>query len=144
MARMVSDMLFLANAERGMVLPGRERFAMALEVQALMEFFDAGAEEKGVRLTLSGDGELDGDRLMFRRAMGNLLSNAVRHSDPGSPVEKTVHRGEYVLSIHVMNTADVRRWGPAPPVGISSTHFLSARWPPGAAGEQVPGKALRE
>ena len=103
MARMVSDMLFLANAERGMVLPGRERFAMALEVQALMEFFDAGAEEKGVRLTLSGDGELDGDRLMFRRAMGNLLSNAVRHSDPGSPVEKTVHRGEYVLSIHVMN-----------------------------------------
>ena len=93
---------------------------------------------------MSGDGELDGDRLMFRRAMGNLLSNAVRHSDPGSPVEKTVHRGEYVLSIHVMNTADVRRWGPAPPVGISSTHFLSARWPPVAAGEQVPGKALRE
>jgi two-component system heavy metal sensor histidine kinase CusS len=106
MARMVSDMLFLAKAERGMALPARERFAVAHEVQALLEFFDAAAEEKGVRLTLSGDGELDGDRLMFRRAMGNLLSNAVRHSDPGSPVAVTINRGEYGLSIHIENASD--------------------------------------
>ncbi|EHR73133.1 heavy metal sensor kinase [Burkholderiales bacterium JOSHI_001] len=106
MARMVSDMLFLAKAERGMALPGRERFAVAPEIRTLLEFYDAMAEEKGVRLSLAGDGEIDGDRLMFRRALGNLLSNAVRHGDAGSQVAVAVERDGSSLLVSVENAAD--------------------------------------
>ena len=106
MARMVADMLFLAKAERGMPLPNRERFSAAQEVQALLEFYDAVAEEKGIRLGVTGDGEIDGDRLMFRRAVSNLLSNAVRHGDPGSPVTVKIGTSDEGVSISVSNTAD--------------------------------------
>ena len=106
MARMVADMLFLAKAERGMALPSRERFAAAQEVQALLEFYDAVAEEKGLRLRVVGDGVIDGDRLMFRRAVSNLLSNAIRHADPASEVVVTIVEGELDVSLSVENMAD--------------------------------------
>lgn len=106
MARMVADMLFLAKAERGMDLPNRERFSSAREAQALLEFYDAVAEEKDIRLSVTGDGMIDGDRLMFRRAVSNLLSNAVRHGDPGSDVSVTIDVGELGVSISVENAVD--------------------------------------
>lgn len=106
MARMVADMLFLAKAERGMALPNRERFPAAPEVQALLEFYDAVAEEKGIRLSVVGEGVIDGDRLMFRRAVSNLLSNAIRHGDPGSQVVVAIDRAERGVSISVENAAD--------------------------------------
>ena len=106
MARMVADMLFLAQAERGMALPSRERFSTAREVRALLEFYDAVAEEKGIHLGVTGDGEIVGDRLMFRRAVSNLLSNAVRHGDPGSRVAVTIDVDEAGVSVSVANAAD--------------------------------------
>jgi two-component system heavy metal sensor histidine kinase CusS len=106
MARMVADMLFLAKAERGMTLPNREQFSAAQEVRALLEFYDAVAEEKGARLSVSGDALVDADRLMFRRAISNLLSNAIRHGDPGSPVEVAINQGEQGVSVCVQNSAD--------------------------------------
>lgn len=86
LARMVSDMLFLAKTEQGMALPQQEQFAAAPEVQALLEFYEAVAEEKKVRLSMQGDGTVSGDRLMVRRAVSNLLSNALRHTPEGGEV----------------------------------------------------------
>lgn len=106
MARMVADMLFLAKAERCIALPIREQFPAAPEVQALLEFYDAVAEEKGVKLRLVGEGVIDGDRLMFRRAVSNLLSNAVRHGDPGSEVVVMIEPSERDVAVSVENTAD--------------------------------------
>lgn len=68
LARMVSDMLFLAKTERGVDLPHKERFSARQDALALLEFYEAVAEEKRIRLQLKGDGEVEGDRLMFRRA----------------------------------------------------------------------------
>lgn len=80
LARMVSDMLFLAKTERGMDLPNKTLFSAAEDAQALLDFHEAVADEQGVRLSLHGDGRISGDRLMFRRALSNLLSNALQHT----------------------------------------------------------------
>ena len=80
LARMVSDMLFLAKTERGVSLPRKEQFSAQQEAYALLEFYEAVAEEKQIHLRLNGDGLVDGDRLMFHRAVSNLLSNALRYT----------------------------------------------------------------
>ncbi len=85
-ARMVSDMLFLAQAENGRLPRPVERVALAEEARALIEFYEALAEEKGVRIVLDGDAVVTGDRLMLRRALSNLLSNALRHTASGGVV----------------------------------------------------------
>ena len=108
LARMVADMLFLAKTERGVDLPRKERFSAALEVQALVEFYEAVAEEKSIHLGMHGDGEIQGDRLMFRRAVSNLLSNALRHAPEGGDVRVEISRDAQVTRVTVENTgADI-------------------------------------
>ena len=53
---------------------------MARECQALLEFYEALADEKKVVLRCEGDAVVIGDQLMFRRALNNLLSNAIRYT----------------------------------------------------------------
>jgi two-component system, OmpR family, heavy metal sensor histidine kinase CusS len=89
LARMVSDMLFLAKTEHGLALPSQETVEVEVEAQALFDFYEALATDRDIRLELTGGGAISGDRLMLRRALSNLLSNAIRHASPDSTV--TIH-----------------------------------------------------
>ncbi len=106
LAKMISDMLFLAKTERGVDLPHKERFSTAQEVRALIDFYDAVAEEKGIRLELRGEGEIVGDRLMFRRALSNLLSNALRHAERMTSVVIDISQAGGHTQVEVSNTGD--------------------------------------
>jgi two-component system heavy metal sensor histidine kinase CusS len=98
LARMIADMLFLAKADNGLLPKPVERVALETEATALFEFYEALADEKGIRLKLTGAGEVVGDRLMLRRALSNLLSNAIRHTPHGETIEVCVQRnGDQVL-----------------------------------------------
>lgn len=103
LARTVSDMLFLAKAEHGLVLPSREQIAIEQEVAALLEFYDALAEEKTIRLQQHGSGQLQGDRLMLRRALSNLLSNALRHAPADSVVSVNITQQADGSTVQVCN-----------------------------------------
>lgn len=141
LGRMVADMLFLAKTERGVDLPRKERFAAATEVQALIDFYEAVADEKNIQLTAVevannaggtvGDGSganaspmagaannadaaeradrsasatIVGDKLMFRRAISNLLSNALRHAPAGGQVRIVTTRQPHATQVTVENT----------------------------------------
>ncbi len=80
LARMVSDMLFLAKTEHGLALPHPEAIALETEVAALADFYEALAADKSLQLVTEGAAQMEGDRLMVRRALSNLLSNAIRHA----------------------------------------------------------------
>lgn len=90
LARMITDMLFLAKADQGLIVPTRETVDLAAEVDGLFEFYEALAEEAGVQLVREGTGSVGGDRLMLRRALSNLLSNAIRHTARGQTVRIAV------------------------------------------------------
>ncbi|MCB1956881.1 MAG: heavy metal sensor histidine kinase, partial [Rhodocyclaceae bacterium] len=86
LSRMVDDMLLLAKADDGR-LPGEPGpVALHREVDALIDFFEALAEDRGIRLRRSGEASLSGHGPMLRRALANLVANAVRHADPDSVV----------------------------------------------------------
>lgn len=104
LARMVSDMLFLAKTRRGAELPHKEHFAARIEALALIDFYDAVAAEKQVAVSVQGEGGIEGDRLMFRRALGNLLSNALRHVPAGGEVVIRVAANERTTTVAVDNT----------------------------------------
>jgi two-component system heavy metal sensor histidine kinase CusS len=80
MAKMIADMLFLAKADNDLVIPNLETVDLRAEAEGLASFYEAVAEEIGVTLTVDGNATANGDRLMLRRAMANLLSNAFGHT----------------------------------------------------------------
>jgi two-component system heavy metal sensor histidine kinase CusS len=101
-ARMIADMLFLAKADNGLIVPSSEMVDLATEVRELFGFYEAFAEEHGVSLVLAGGGAVRGDRSMIRRALGNLLSNAIWHTPRERSVKVLIEQrssGETHLSV---------------------------------------------
>jgi len=103
LTRMVSDMLYLATTENGISLPNPEPVVLEEEVSALFDFYEALAEEKHIALSLKGSGTTRGDRLMIRRAISNLMSNALRHAPPGEPIDVFIDHGESEVTLHMVN-----------------------------------------
>lgn len=105
LSRMISDMLFLAKADNQQIIPEREPLELSDEVAELLEFYDALAEEKEIQLSAEGDGAVLGDRLMLRRAISNLLSNAFSYTPAGGSVTIRIGKQEDgSVSLSVENT----------------------------------------
>ena len=94
LTRMISDMLFLAKADHGATALQMDAVDLGTQTRELFEFFAALAEEREVALTLEGNGEIRGERLMIRRVISNLLSNAIRHTPAKGEVRVEIGRIE--------------------------------------------------
>jgi two-component system heavy metal sensor histidine kinase CusS len=114
LARMTTDMLLLAKADRGVLVTERAPFAIRPEVEALFEFYDALAESRHAKLVVDGEGQARGEREMFRRAMSNLISNAIRHSKPNTEVRVRIASTERETVVSVSNEG-----APIPDVHLS-------------------------
>ncbi|NCE92275.1 heavy metal sensor histidine kinase [Pseudomonas sp. L13] len=93
MAQLVNDMLYLAKADHGLLMPSREALDLGDEVDALLEFFILLAEDAQVTLVREGSAQTMGDRGMLRRALSNLLDNALRFTPPGGEVRVRIESG---------------------------------------------------
>lgn len=107
LARMTGDMLFLAQADNKLLTPRREAIDLYAEAVRLAEFYDALAAESGVTIEVSGAARLSGDRLMLQRALSNLVSNALRHSPPGSQVTVRLSQADGALDVQVENPGEI-------------------------------------
>ncbi|MBL1274605.1 MAG: heavy metal sensor histidine kinase [Ectothiorhodospiraceae bacterium] len=90
MAQMISDMLLLAKTENGLYELNSVDIDLNKELQELIEYYEMWAEERDISLTLEGQATVQGDRPMLRRVLGNLLSNAIRHTPPGHTVHAKI------------------------------------------------------
>jgi len=104
MAQLVNDMLYLAKADHGLLMPRREPLDLAEEVDVLLEFFAPLAEDAQVRLSRDGNARMEGDRSMLRRALSNLLDNALRFTPAQGEVRVLIVEQPKVLSLTVENT----------------------------------------
>lgn len=103
--RMVSDMLFLARADKGMIEMKRESVDLAQEAASVAEFFEAAAAEQGQRIDIQGAAVARCDRLMARRAITNLLSNAVRYAPRDSLIQLRLETKGEEAQLVVENSA---------------------------------------
>lgn len=108
LSRMISDMLFLAKADHGLIVPHAEDIDIAQEAQNLIEFYEPLAEEMSVRIITQGQKHkhLRADRLMIRRALSNLISNALRHCEPEGTITIGIEHTDEHVSITVSNPGE--------------------------------------
>lgn len=86
--RMVESLLFLARSDpqaSGDPLQGQVLSA-ADELARQADYFADMAEERGLRIRCTGDAPLWAEPALLRRALANLLANALRHAGEGSEI----------------------------------------------------------
>ncbi|MFJ2538518.1 heavy metal sensor histidine kinase [Pseudomonas sp. NPDC087614] len=106
MAQLVNDMLYLAKADHGLLMPKRQPLELAEEADALLEFFAPLAEDAGVQLSREGNARIEGDRSMLRRALSNLLDNALRFTPAQGHVRLTILDKTNVVRVSVENSGE--------------------------------------
>lgn len=84
---LISDMLFVARADHGVHVIPQETVDLASEAQRVAEYLSLIAEDRGVQIRVIGQARaFPADRLLVQRAITNLLTNAVRHSNSNASV----------------------------------------------------------
>ncbi|MBX9794285.1 MAG: heavy metal sensor histidine kinase, partial [Burkholderiaceae bacterium] len=93
LTRLISDMLFLAQADQGNAAVARVEIDLSREARRVAEFLSMVADEREVVVEIKGDATVQADQILVQRAIMNLLSNAIRHADAGSTVSITLRSG---------------------------------------------------
>jgi two-component system heavy metal sensor histidine kinase CusS len=89
LSRLIDSLLFIARAEDPSRVIERTEFPVRREMDAVREFYDALAAERGVTVRCEGDGSVVGDPTLVRRAVSNLLANALNHTPERGGVSMT-------------------------------------------------------
>ncbi len=106
LARMIADMLLLAKADNGLIMPHKERVSLVTEIDMLSEFYGVIAAEKSVTFSVEGSATVQGDRRMLQRALGNLLSNAIHHSTPHSQITISISTPNNRVNLAIKNQGE--------------------------------------
>jgi two-component system heavy metal sensor histidine kinase CusS len=103
LSRIIDSMLFIARAEDPRTQINRETVDMWRELHHLQEYFEVPASEAGIDLQISCPKNLSAslDRMLFQRAMSNLVSNALRYTPRGGKVivSAAIEQGELRFAV---------------------------------------------
>ncbi|SAK91014.1 heavy metal sensor signal transduction histidine kinase [Caballeronia hypogeia] len=102
-ARIAQNILFLAQADHGQQRIERERLDIRDELESLCSYFEGIAEERQITFEIDASGALVANAIMCRRAIGNVVVNAVRYATAGTVVRLSGYVDDKGASIVVRN-----------------------------------------
>lgn len=103
LARMIDSMLFLARTEQSQAAAQDELINLHDLVEQLCEYFEGVAQERDVTLINHAHAELRADPALIRRALANLVANALRYGSSAADVIISSAVGEDRVKITVHN-----------------------------------------
>lgn len=108
LTKMVSDMLWLAKTQNGLIKAQQQVLQSDEEIDALLEYFDAVAEDANITFIKQGSNvEFYCEQLHFRQLLSNLLSNAIRYTPAGESITISSERtGNDQVCIAVTNPGE--------------------------------------
>ena len=103
LSRMIENVLFLARAEHPQFVKHMREFDAGQELTRIAEYFEGIADDADVRLQVTGAATLTADLELFRRAVSNLLANAIRYTPRGGEIALDAHASADAVRVTVSN-----------------------------------------
>jgi len=101
---LVNDMLFLARADSGELAQDPQPVEVRGEIARVAEYYEAALEEAGVSLRIDGQARAQANPRLLRRAIANLVSNAIKAAPRGSEILVACASGGAEAAVRVRNT----------------------------------------
>ncbi|HKT27367.1 heavy metal sensor histidine kinase [Dyella sp.] len=102
-SRTIESVLFLARAESPQFAMQRVELDTELELQRIADYFEGLSAEAGVTTEVDAAATVHADRDLFRRAVNNLLSNALRYTPAGNAIHLRAVETEQGVDVSVEN-----------------------------------------
>lgn len=106
LSRMIESVIFLARAEHPQFITTLAEFEVEEALAQIADYFEGLADEAGVHIRVQGKGRLRADKELFRRAVGNLLANALRYTPRGSEITMSVGETPTAVEVTVANPGE--------------------------------------
>ncbi|MGU3782067.1 heavy metal sensor histidine kinase [Burkholderia metallica] len=106
LARMIENVLFLARAEHPGFVTRQRAFDVHVELERIAGYFEGLADEAGSTVRVDGHGRLTADLELFRRAVSNLLANALRYTPAGGVIALRVDETADAVCVVVSNPGE--------------------------------------
>ena len=106
MARIIENILFLANADQEGPVADQVEIDVPTELEKIAEYFEPLAAEKNMSFEVTASGKMFANLIMWRRAVNNLVLNAIRYGKPGTTIRLTSAQTEVTDTISVVNQYD--------------------------------------
>jgi len=107
LSELIGDLLFLARAESPLRYVQRQTFDIGELLGTVREYYDATASDAGICLITAEVSEpitAELDRSLMLRAVSNLVSNAIAHTQPGGMVTLAAAADSETIRIEVSDT----------------------------------------
>ncbi|AKQ61969.1 heavy metal sensor histidine kinase [Bordetella hinzii] len=131
MKTLINDMLFLARADSGERAGDAAPVDLAQEARRVAEFFEPALER--LHLDVQGQAEARANANLLRRALVNLVANAVRATPPGGTIRivcETLPGGAARISVR----------NPGPPIAPADLPHIFERFYRADAGQRRRGE----
>ena len=104
LSTIVNDMLFLARADSGAQASTMEFGSLRPQVEQVVDFHEGELAERELSVRIEGDASAPFEPGLVRRAVSNLVSNAVRYADPGTGIVCCLHEQDGCAWVEVANS----------------------------------------
>jgi signal transduction histidine kinase len=156
----LDTLLDVAEAEAGAMKLRRETIAAADMLAEVAELYEFAAEAKGAKLEVreAPGVEFEGDRVRLRRALANLVDNALKYLGPGRSVVLSAEKTDHEILLQVQDDglgispedlpriwdrlfrADRSRSAPGMGLGLSLVKAIAEAHGGRAEAESTPGR----
>src|SRR5260221_1578239 len=103
-ASIIDNLLIVDRADNARTPLNHLTFKIGPEIDTILDFYDAAAREQNVALHRQGDSDLYADATLVRRALSNLVSNALQHTSAGGQVQLAVKPANGNVEIQARDT----------------------------------------
>jgi two-component system heavy metal sensor histidine kinase CusS len=113
LSEIIDNLLFLARAESAEQKIDRKLFNGREALEKIAAFYQASAEDRHIEISCDGQANVFADPMLFNRAIGNLIDNALRATPNGGKIRLSVATKNGATEISVADTGS----------GISPEHL---------------------
>src|ERR1700730_6966021 len=104
LSSIIDSLLFLARAEAAEQQINRSSFNARTAVQKVVSFYQTLAEERQIEITCAGDAQIFADPILFNRAIGNLIDNALRFTPEHGSIRVGIRATSNGVEVSVTDT----------------------------------------
>ncbi|WP_323012442.1 MULTISPECIES: heavy metal sensor histidine kinase [Pseudomonadota] len=126
----VENILFLSRADHNAIALERQPIALAQELEKIAEYFEGLADERGMSFAVEADGTGYANIVMCRRAVNNLVINAIRYGDADTRIRLAAYADRQGFTVAVENHC--------PPVTQEEAGRMFRRFYRGDASRSLP------